>query len=433
MAHLSTTTSTATTATSLSTPIILKDNTNVRQWLANIKNYARCNAGRVGQSILSGGLAPERRNPLPGTPPDETTCSTNPVTSKPLLDNSGRAILLYSREPLTENEMTTLDLFDKPLTATGRRNFDHDKAAHAELARNYNAETDTLRKEDDSLLSHILSTISPEAMSLISTHREYAVSLQPTLPDNITRSSDLLTMINESFTSGNALHTTRLLLQLLTLKQDDTNSKFAQLLQEHTDQWEILCPLLEDSNNKGFVSLSVLASMTLLNSIDKTNPLNHRAIDSFFSLPTRTLNDFVTLKEELVKQNQSILSNFIPATTSDQHQAYIAGLPKKKPSTQPPGTYGAKQPGKTHCLTCHTATIGKEVWRDKTKHTGPFHFYHSDAHCKRFANTTRSPTTAHIATTTTSPDGIFIQGYLAALAASSPPPPDDISLISTPP
>ena len=165
MAHLSTTTSTATTATSLSTPIILKDNTNVRQWLASIKNYARCNAGRVGQSILSGGLAPERRNPLPGTPPDETTCSTNPVTSKPLLDNSGRAILLYSREPLTENEMTTLDLFDKPLTATGRRNFDHDKAAHAELARNYNAETDTLRKEDDSLLSHILSTISPMTYS----------------------------------------------------------------------------------------------------------------------------------------------------------------------------------------------------------------------------------------------------------------------------
>ena len=44
-------------------------------------------------------------------------------------------------------------------------------------------------------------------------------------------------MINESLTSGNALHTTHLLLNLLTIKQDD--SKFAQLLQEHTDQWEI--------------------------------------------------------------------------------------------------------------------------------------------------------------------------------------------------
>ena len=191
MAHLSTTTSTATTATSLPTPIILKDNTNVRQWLASIKNYARCNAGRVGQSILSGGLAPERRNPPPGPLPDETTCSTNPVTFKPLMDNSGKAILLYSREPLTAAEMKekTLDQFDKPLTATGRRNFDHDKANHADLTRNYNAETDALRKEDDALLSHILSTISPEAMSLISTHRDHAMSLRPTLPDNITRSS----------------------------------------------------------------------------------------------------------------------------------------------------------------------------------------------------------------------------------------------------
>ena len=80
MAHLSTTTSTATTATSLSTPIILKDNTNVRQWLANIKNYARCNAGRVGQSILSGGLAPARRNPLPGTPPCSAKTGYNSLT-----------------------------------------------------------------------------------------------------------------------------------------------------------------------------------------------------------------------------------------------------------------------------------------------------------------------------------------------------------------
>jgi hypothetical protein len=47
-------------------------------------------------------------------------------------------------EPLTEKEKTdnTLDLFDKPLTATGHRNFDHDKAAHAELTRNYNTETE---------------------------------------------------------------------------------------------------------------------------------------------------------------------------------------------------------------------------------------------------------------------------------------------------
>jgi hypothetical protein len=150
--------------------------------------------------------------------------------------------------------------------------------------------------------------------------------------------------------------------------------------------------------------------MTLLNSINRTDPLNHRAIDSFFSLSTRTLEDFTTLKEELVKQNQSILSNFIPATTSDQNQAYIAGPFKKKPSAQPSAPYGAKQSGKTHCPKCHTATIGKEVSRDKTKYTGPFYFYHSEAHCNRSANTAKSSTTtAHIATTPTSSDAMFYE------------------------
>ena len=193
MAHLSTTTpptNATTTANTFSTPTILQGNTNVRQWLSAIKSWARCNAGRVGQSVLSGGLPPERRTPHPGPPPLETTKSTNPNTLKTLTDDDGHALLLYAREPLSVAEkLLNNDPFNKPLTATGRRNFDHDKANHADLTRNYNAETDALRKEDDALLSHILSTISPEAMSLISTHRDHAMSLRPTLPDNITRSS----------------------------------------------------------------------------------------------------------------------------------------------------------------------------------------------------------------------------------------------------
>ena len=372
MSHLSTTAPQASLAATADPK--LSGAGDYKPWLKNIKQKFTTLCGATGQNLLAmldnnTETPMSFRYPLPSSKPSEFDVRINPVSKLPVASGE----LLYARElpaPVFGRAHTLEELFEMPLTKEAQAAFDKAEAKYDLQHKNHHDEANTFRKDDDRALAFVMSTITSSALSILQTNAEMKFINDD--PSYFYRTRNLLKIINRQFATGNSSHLTNNLLALLNFHHID--GSFAVHLDSFNDQWNHLATGLEDPDNPGYIKLSDIQFILLMNSLNRSSPQSKQAINNYFTAypDANSFNPGALLKL-LIDQHLGNLADLQTADPiSEQGSALIAS------NIRP---YGAGDPKRDdHCKNCYDKTKGITKTIDGVLYTGPFKFYHKICH-----------------------------------------------------
>ena len=341
---------------------------NYQPWFSDLKRQAKA-FGLAGHHLLLP-TSPTLLFENPGPPPSELDKRMNPRTGKPTVPLT----LLYPREERFFDTADSLDgvksgkdqedddPYERPMTKEGQAKFDSAVKAHYTAKKEHIQETVALRKDDDSLLAYMYSSIDKPTQAVVEMHKDY--QLFENRPSTYTnRAKDYYKMVTDLLSTGSNRLTSQNLLTLMSTHQGDT--PFAEFMSVFDDRWLSTSQGLEDPLHKGFVSLNKVKFMLLLHVLNRNNPANKQGLNNFFTANPSADPDVAVLISTILAQNLGELAEHPSDPTSVQGSALITAPPKKFVS-------GTKKPNRTdHCKHCLKSSDGK------------LYFYHPIAECNR--------------------------------------------------
>ena len=367
-------------------------------WKKHLRAMLSFAFGQLGSAILT--------NSKPPLPPVEILKSfhdkaINPISNKPI-DNKYH----YPRNAKTTAQINdpTFSDDDLELTDAAHVQYASDKSRIERQQTAQDAKISKYVEEDQTLLTYIHATMSSQMWDLLQSNPDMP-AWNKHAPNSYDRSATLLTIMNSQFAKCSNIYKIRQVADLLTITQSNTQPihEFTSHVQDQTTE---IFPLIEDPAHPGYVKLSTLKSMIIINGCNKEDPNVVRALTTI--LASDKHQDLDKPEDLIQALNQSHFSDLNRTPTSEHSSAFTTRVdetssafaattsphtptPRKLPKKGDP-EYGKEDKSRTDppCSNC-LALINQ-------------YFYHKSSKCTRKA-AYPSKASAHVAQTppTTAP------------------------------
>ena len=389
-----------------SIPMLGASGNNLAEWLREVYIYADTNHGKVGQDIrhkLTTPLLNPNPGPLTSPPPTPNYFSPriHPRTNQPIPDSR-----LYDRRELTESEAIllnlaleaetdeeALDIFDldaieltKEAQSQLLRDQDNHRRTADKLLHNhttatlaFNTEFDGRKKQDDSFLNTISSTLHKVVKDTIKSNPLYTA--HSTL-QSYARTQSFINIIVEQYGIGNATTTVSEISKFFSMSQTKPTST-GEFYTHVADVWARVRPLLESKEHPGYSKLDAFYSLVLIKGLDKHQSANRRALELHVDKYAKdVLNHPTELIQAVLAMQTSDLAT-ISDTLDSEASAFISTT-KTHVSTSKK-TSNLKLPPKVR----HDGTVDGSKIASRDDHCSNcfklvnLYYYHKLENCKR--------------------------------------------------